>query len=327
MGIEPRVGVEKEMMMGDRHDHPGLSVASAHGDADQRNAIHLGPIQLARVDCPMGALSLPVSLAREKTSSILFQLTGHSSLSQLGNQAHIAAGDASLCDHSVPYELTVNEPGRILRLTVPARMLKEHLPSPEWLCARRLRGEQGVSAGIVAMAGALLDDRSDSLDEAHQMRIARHLLDLVSTAYAIAFAAQEASSSIIVGRHAAVKLHIEQNLRDPELTPCSISTKLKLSPRYLRLIFAESDETVSGYILRRRLEECAKQIADPRWRGHSMTEIAFAWGFNSAPHFTRSFRDRFATTPRDYRRSHLDAAAGLGPADRRHGAAVERIAA
>jgi AraC-like DNA-binding protein len=68
-------------------------------------------------------------------------------------------------------------------------------------------------------------------------------------------------------------------------------------------VFASSGEKVSGYIIRRRLEECAKQIRNPAWAGHTLTEIAFAWGFNSAAHFTRSFHERFGMTPRDYRRT------------------------
>ncbi len=61
---------------------------------------------------------------------------------------------------------------------------------------------------------------------------------------------------------------------------------------------------MSTYILRRRLEECARQLADPRWRGHSISDIAFGWGFNSAPHFSRSFRELYGTSPRDYRLRH-----------------------
>ncbi len=47
-------------------------------------------------------------------------------------------------------------------------------------------------------------------------------------------------------------------------------------------------------------------LGDPRWRGHSITEIAFGWGFNSAPHFTRSFREHFHISPRDYRQQQLE---------------------
>ena len=149
--------------------------------------------------------------------------------------------------------------------------------------------------------------RSESwLAEDFQGRIARHLLELIATSYAMAFESAVTPTSVISGRHAKVRLYIEQHLREPALSPCAIAMSLKLSSRYLRMIFASSNETVSAYILRRRLEECARQMSDPRWRGHSISEIAFAWGFNSASHFTRSFRDRYGVAPRNYRRGRID---------------------
>jgi AraC-like DNA-binding protein len=125
---------------------------------------------------------------------------------------------------------------------------------------------------------------------------------MLATAYALEFDSQPAGPSVISGRHAQVKLYIEQHLRDPHLTPSMIASRHKLSTRYLRMVFAVGGETISAYILRRRLEECARQISDPRWRGHSISEIAYAWGFNSTSHFARTFRMRFKSSPRDHRR-------------------------
>ena len=68
------------------------------------------------------------------------------------------------------------------------------------------------------------------------------------------------------------------------------------------MLFADDDESVTAYIGRRRLEECAKQIASPGWRNLTITEIAFHWGFNSSSHFARAFRRRFGMTATDLRR-------------------------
>ena len=109
-------------------------------------------------------------------------------------------------------------------------------------------------------------------------------------------------SAVIKGRQAEVIRHIEDRLRDPKLSPASVAEGLRISPRYLRTVFAGTGEKVSAYIIRRRLEECAKQIRNPAWSGHTLTEIAFAWGFNSAAHFTRTFHEHFGMAPREYRR-------------------------
>src|SRR5690606_23432267 len=112
------------------------------------------------------------------------------------------------------------------------------------------------------------------------------------------------SSAVVGGRDARARLFIEQNLSDPDLGPHTIARSLKVSARYLRMIFAREGECISSYVLRRRLEETARQLADPRWRGRSICEIAFQWGFNSAPHFSRSFRSHFGMSPREYRALH-----------------------
>jgi AraC-like DNA-binding protein len=50
-------------------------------------------------------------------------------------------------------------------------------------------------------------------------------------------------------------------------------------------------------------------MASPAWGVHTLTEIAFSWGFNSAAHFTRTFHEKYGVPPREYRRSRLSKAA------------------
>jgi AraC-like DNA-binding protein len=126
--------------------------------------------------------------------------------------------------------------------------------------------------------------------------------------YTMGFEVSDASATLWQRRKDVIQF-IEDNLRDPELSPASISAGLKISPRYLRTVFAPGGEKMSAYILRRRLEECARQMANPAWAVHTLTEIAFSWGFNSAAHFTRTFHEKYAMPPREYRRFQLARAA------------------
>ena len=105
----------------------------------------------------------------------------------------------------------------------------------------------------------------------------------------------------LCGRHARAQLRIERDLRDPALSPSRVAKRLRMSPRDLKAVFAAGDETVADYILRRRLEECARELADPERRRTTIQQIALAWGFDSAPLFTRCFRERFGMSPRQYR--------------------------
>ena len=265
----------------------------------------LGPIRVLRLSCDRGAIDRTqqhIAASGAKTYSFILVTRADAVFSHYGHQTDLGVGDFTLCDNAAPSCLAPNDRCEVVILRIPAKILKEHLPSPEYFCGRRLSASEGLTRTAAAVTRSLCDQLKAGLSSEFQERIARHLLDVIATSYAIAFDSQMNASSNVSGRHAKVKLYIEQHLRDPELSPCTIAGALKLSPRYLRMIFASGAETVSAYILRRRLEECARQMADTSWSGHSITEIAFAWGFNSAPHFTRSFRDRYEVAPREYRR-------------------------
>ena len=268
----------------------------------------LGPIRLARMTCGRSSIARTarhIVHAPGRIFSFILQARGSGRFSQYGHEAPLREGDITLCDSAAPHSYTVEEASEVLMLRVPVNMLKERLPSPEQFCGRHLASSEGLACTVAAVMTSLCAQLKHGLPPHFQASLARHVLDLLATSYAIAFDSLSTGSSVVSGRHAKVKLHIEQHLRDPELSPCSIALGLKLSSRYLRMIFATSSETVSAYILRRRLEECARQMVDPQWRGHSIAEIAFGWGFNSAPHFTRSFRDRYGVSPRHYRFRHL----------------------
>uniref|UniRef100_B0T8Y9 Transcriptional regulator, AraC family n=1 Tax=Caulobacter sp. (strain K31) TaxID=366602 RepID=B0T8Y9_CAUSK len=273
----------------------------------------LGPLHLARLACAKTTIERGEGHLAHKTSPAYFLMLligGSGEISHYGNTITLEEGDFVLCDSTAPLKIAFPDDAEALFLKVGASTLKEHLPSPECFCGRALRADEGLTATAGAMALNLFGRLEAGLALPYQDRVARHLLDILAMAYALAFDTPTSRSSIVSGRCATVKLFIEQHLRDPDLTPCSIAARMKLSSRYLRMIFASENETVSAYILRRRLEQCARQIADPAWRGHSMTEIAFGWGFNSAPHFTRTFRDRYGMPPREYRRLKLDEGAG-----------------
>ena len=273
----------------------------------------LGPLRIARLTCAKAVIERGAAHLARTGRPIYFlmvQISGSSEVSHYGNVITLTEGDFVLCDGAAPLKIKFADDVEVLFLKVGASTLKEHLPSPECFCGRLLRANEGLTATAAAMALGLFSHLEAGLSLHYQERVARHLLDIIATAYALAFDTPASRSSIVSGRCATVKLFIEQHLRDPDLTPRSIAEGTKLSSRYLRMIFASENETVSAYILRRRLEQCARQIADPAWRGHSMTEIAFGWGFNSAPHFTRTFRDRYAMPPREYRRLKLDESAG-----------------
>lgn len=285
------------------------TAANPDGFDAQMCVADLGPVRVARLTCSASTIQRSarhIGHGAGRAFSCILQSRGSGLMEHHGHQTVLQAGDFILCDSSAPHAYRLSDGAEVVILRTPAKVLRDHLPSPEFFCGRRLAAAEGLTGTAAALTLSVCAQLAAGLSREFQDRVARHLLGVIATSYAMAFDAQMTASSNMNGRYARVKLFIEEHLRDPELSPCTIAAALKLSPRYLRMIFASSNETISAYILRRRLEECARQMADPSWSGHSITEIAFAWGFNSAPHFTRSFREHFELSPREYRRERLE---------------------
>lgn len=263
----------------------------------------LGGLRFARVACIGSAIGrTPAAGASGAPSyTLIVQLSGAGSLSQYGQVARMQAGDLALCDNAAPHSHYMAEHAELILLSIPASLLREHLPSPEQFCGRRLVSTSGTTAVAASLVANLCRRVRGDLPPGVQERLARQVLEMIAISYSLAFDTLIGPSSVVGRRYAKARRFIEHNLRDPELGPQSIARALNVSSRYLRMIFAGEKESVSSYILRRRLEEVAQQLVDPRWRGRSICEIAFGWGFNSAPHFSRSFRERFGVSPRQYR--------------------------
>ncbi len=94
---------------------------------------------------------------------------------------------------------------------------------------------------------------------------------------------------------------VERNLRDPKLSPDTISRALGWSKRTVYRAFKGGNgESLNGYLWRRRIEQCAQEL-----RGSSnlsITGIAYSFGFSSCPHFSRLFKQQMGASPLRYRR-------------------------
>ena len=97
---------------------------------------------------------------------------------------------------------------------------------------------------------------------------------------------------------------IDRHLPDPDLTPRTIAAHLGVSNRYLHRVFAAQGATMGRTILRRRLQRAAATLADGVWRDHTITDVALAWGFADAAHFSRAFRAQYGEAPSVWRRQH-----------------------
>ncbi|MEO8306617.1 MAG: helix-turn-helix transcriptional regulator [Pseudomonadota bacterium] len=60
-------------------------------------------------------------------------------------------------------------------------------------------------------------------------------------------------------------------------------------------------ESLSAFLLRRRLERAASLLCSTDYANRTIMEIALECGFNSASHFGQKFREPYRVTPSAYR--------------------------
>jgi AraC-like DNA-binding protein len=272
---------------------------------------HLGPVALARLTvecCSVERKQIHIVRNAPRFFNFLLQAEGASIFHHCGRESVLEEGDFVLCDTGLPHHFVTNDHSVTIMVRVPMLVLRSYLPTPEQYCGRRLGRASGLTGAVAAMVRELSSGIKDRIEPAFEDRVARYLLEMISMSYTMGIETSEEVSAISWQRRKDVIQYIEDNLRDPALSPASISAGLKVSPRYLRTVFAPGGEKMSAYILRRRLEECARQIGNPAWHAHTLTEIAFSWGFNSAAHFTRTFHEKYNMAPRQYRRAQALAA-------------------
>jgi AraC-like DNA-binding protein len=103
-------------------------------------------------------------------------------------------------------------------------------------------------------------------------------------------------------RYANACLFIRQHLADPALTPAAVALHVRTSPRNLARLFAQHGTTIERTIWSGRLAAARRDLLDLRLADHSITQIAFSWGFGDAAHFSRSFSATYGLAPSAFRK-------------------------
>jgi len=242
-----------------------------------------------------------VAHTRGKIHFLHLQLDGESVNRQDQREAHLMPGDITICDNSRPYDIIFEKPNRMLVFGFTDELMRRYIQYPQSISAMHVPGQHGM--------GGLLSDflkdvwRRCLHDKEFDVNagVTDAMLGLVANAYRHTVGSSIDHNSLGAAHRVRIMNYIEEHLGDPNLTPTRIASAFRITTRYLHHLFSEEDETVARFILRRRLEECARALTSPSQRKRTITAIAFDHGFSSATHFGRVFRSRYDMTPREYR--------------------------
>jgi AraC family transcriptional regulator, positive regulator of tynA and feaB len=262
----------------------------------------LGPLTVAKVESNAAVVTRKTEDPNDvcKRYSIIVAVDGDIMLSHHLGMSELKTGDFILMDNTLPRTMFIYQQVSLLIISIPEQVLQRFIPRPEEVEAQKMT-TLGMQTAFYEPVLILWEAVKKSRLREFAPTLSDKLLSAVSEVYSAHGTSQGGRAS---KRVTQVKKIIEEQLGNPELTVESLATSLGVSSRYLRDLFSHM-EKVSHYILRRRLEECANQLANALQQSTSITAIAFQYGFNSTAHFSRTFRKQYGLTPREYRRQHL----------------------
>lgn len=232
-------------------------------------------------------------------------LSGDYSLQQDGREVVLRPGDMTIYDATRPHRIFC--PGRFskLILSIPRSGLRERIVGVEHCSALRIPGDRGAGAVTAAFLTACAEQAGD-LSATQVAALSENCLDLLAISLSTVRPAAAAASRGRPAALARIKSFVERNLADPNLDPEMVATGVGMSTRYINDILSDDDASLMRYVLGRRLEKCRRDLAAPVGTEIQITDVAFRWGFNDLSHFSRSFKEKFGCSPRDYKNLNLD---------------------
>ncbi|MFD4659858.1 helix-turn-helix domain-containing protein [Kitasatospora sp. NPDC058444] len=218
-----------------------------------------------------------------------------------GDEIPLEAGDLVFCDPGRPRSPRFADEGRVTVFRLPRRCLELSEADCDRLAGMTARGGDGLGALV---SGFLAEIATGTRDHSPNVlhRLTRTAMDLlvVLVMELLQTEREDFSTAARDELLAQVRNYIEDHLADPDLSPQAIARANHISVRYLHRIFQREGVTVGQWLRQRRLESCRQDLRRTPNRRITVSAVANRWGFVSASHFSRAFRDEFGMSPSEW---------------------------
>jgi AraC-like DNA-binding protein len=227
---------------------------------------------------------------------VITQIAGVRRYLQNGISVLLNPGDTTLIDASRPWSSSCGTECARLYLRVPRWMMENRLRMREIPMAQRISGTGGLGATLYRLSQSLCEE-AERLQEEEGAAALDAYFKILSACMGRAEPPEHNRPEL----RSRIQRFIDGHLSDPALGPTEIAAAAHISVRHLHRLFSSTGSTLGDCIRARRLEQCRNDLANPRLRSKTITEIAFFWGFSDSAHFSRSFRRQFGICPRMFR--------------------------
>jgi AraC family transcriptional regulator, positive regulator of tynA and feaB len=212
----------------------------------------------------------------------------------------LAPGDVFFVDALKEVSFGGDRPFKCLAVMVPKTWIDSRVPRPDLVHGTIMDRDDPLSR---LLAGYLRDgfQTADRLTGDAASLFAGHASELI----ALSLGQARSAGSLAAGREALfvrARRIVILECGDPRLSPNAIATRLGISDRLLDMIFAERGQSVMKHVYEERIRRAVRLLASPDAARRTITEIAFASGFNDSAHFSRAFTGRMGMTASAWRK-------------------------
>jgi AraC family transcriptional activator of tynA and feaB len=280
----------------------GSAVVSGHFEF-----VEIGGAKLVRFDSSPQCYTRDarlVNMAGSDEFMFDFQRRGRSSIVQGGNESTIEPGYGVLYDARRPFEDRLFGPeqrAEVLIATVPAASLLRAFPEAGRLCAKPVPLSGTIARSIAAFVHAAI-----SVPGAPEKRAEPDIVAYLSALLRVASGASHQLTRPDLFH--LIDGYLRTNISNVRSAP-TLAAEFGISERTFHRIFADGATTFERHVLHLRVELFKDLLRRPSLTNVPIARLAHQCGFADAAHATRTFKDRFGATPRDFRASPLVAPA------------------
>ena len=229
---------------------------------------------------------------------LVYMRSGGITLRQNGREASLGAGEALLFSHLDNFSFVTSEFSEAYLVALPSAWIERWLPDPYACIIRPLVRTSRWSAAI----NGLLHGVAHAVEEG--LPLPAHLVgDQLGGCIALMCEGMESEETT----HRRRLLHqirrtLTSRFADPDLTPAAIAAQHGISVRYLHILFAATGTSVGRELRTIRLARVRAMLEDTACRSLTVSEIAYACGFNDPGYLARCFAQEFGRSPTSFRK-------------------------
>lgn len=289
--------------------HFGGLQSDLYGDTDfdgHMASSKAGDVILTRLEANRHRVVRTMDMVRSSEEGylkIVAPIRGGACLEQVGRKTWVNPGTWTIYDTTGAYAIANPERVEHLIVMVPKAHMVQHGLRLDTLMACQVGGASGISRVALATMRSTFEElpymSADAARGAGEL-----ITDLVRLSL-IELSGQQTQLTQKEALKDRIRAYIAMHLRDPQLSIDQIAVALNCSKRHLHNAFADEQLTLASHIQKLRLTACLRELHELGAGGRSITDIALHWGFNSASHFSRIFREHTGQSPSEYRQTVL----------------------